>query len=337
MKTKNLILFLFLIIGVNSFSQERLKNRETKSLQILHNMQWYKRLEKNRYNIEGDPTTKTGAIYSYLEHVKRNPGCVNFEQFAQSKARYATIVNEYNQIIDYMIRDVNNITEVPVGELKIDISSYSEQYKKLEKEIPKFVVDLEKELVESEGDCHRAAAVIPVETIVEYIIIPVIDILKKRKLEQYRVIIVLELEKLKLDPSSTWDEIENYLKTPSGYINMAQETIENVYHLAELDYCKLLHIPMKSCYERAEILKQFEDQTADIRQVLSTLTANDKNELAYYNELLAAYTEAKNALLSKCQTENSSQDAEAFKERVRTLMLINDGCVPEADLEKILK
>jgi len=307
-------------------------------MQRLYTMPWYKRLQVNRNMIEGDPNTKSGAIYNYLEHVKNNPNCVNVAQFQQSKKRYATIVESYNRVIDGMINDITNIVEVPIKELKIDITAYKAEYDLLEKEIPKFIVDLEQELVKAEGDCHRAASVIPVEEILDYIVIPIIDFLKKRKLEQYKVIVIRELEKLKLDPSSTWDEIEKYLIAPSQYAGIVVASVEEVYHISELDYCRLLHIVKQECYDRAEIMSKYEAQTIDLVEALESVT--DKNTIDYYSELLADYKEARDALLEKCRTaekvSGTSDEYESLKRQIETLLLINDECVPKEQLEKIL-
>lgn len=338
------LVFLLVTGTISAQTDERLKKREYKTMQRLYNMQWYKMLKENLEMIEGDPVHQIGAVYSYLEHVKNHPECVDVAQFQQAKMDYNAIVNRYNGVIDRLINEVNNLVEKPVSELHIDLGFYKQEYDQLRKDIPKFVSDLEKELVKQQGDCHRAASVVPiVDLVVSEIVIPIIDGIKRQILEQYKIIITQELEKLKLDPSSTWDEIELYLELPQQYVSVVTNQVEDVYHLVELDYCKLLQVAKSTCYEKSVILSRYEAQTAFILEFLSS-EDQDQSSIEYYQMLLADYNAARDFLLEKCKDEplnRNSGNSEEHDKLVNQLNLLmemykNDECIPVEMLERIL-
>jgi hypothetical protein len=347
MKAKNhlSLVLLCLTVCMTHVSHAQVSKRtEHNTLELLYAMPWWARLKENRERIEGSPELKNGTVYNYLEHVRAHPECVDVVNFRRSKVRYNQLVMQYNGIIQYLIDDVNELQAMPLQEIRIDITKYKDDYRKLQDSIPVFLRDLELELaqVNSNEPCHRASTVTVIDGIMDFVVIPLINWFKKRRLEELKNIIVRELEKLKLDPSDTWDEIERLLMHNELKPVIQNAPVEAVYRSSELECCRMLHLRMDACYDSLVVNESYNLRTADIVQSLEKLEANDTKGKEYYQELLAEYTQARDILLAKrCKTETIVNDqlAEKLRNHLNTLILINSGsgCIPVEQMKTIMK
>lgn len=333
-----LLLSLFLASGFN-LNAQYLKKRHQKNLDRLYNTDWYIALEKNREEIEGNPLDGKGAIYSYLEHVKKHPECVNAEKFSQTKAQYGALVNKYNSLIQFIIDDIDAVETIDdLKEIKINTEKYKKTYNDLVKEIPTFINGVEADLANLQDGCQRAASTIPVEFILDQIVIPVIKWMANRKLEEFKLIVIREVEKLKLDPIDTWDTIEAFLRNPE--INIQTKSTEEVYGANEFEHCKTLRIKPENCYAVEIIELAYNKEKEEVNSIISSLDQNDSKAKEYYQQNLEDIENAKSYLLKLSCKENDNtgtKDCQQLKTDIQTLIDNSDGCVPDSLLEMILK
>ncbi|HBS85169.1 MAG: hypothetical protein A2W91_01655 [Bacteroidetes bacterium GWF2_38_335] len=288
--------------------------KENKVLQWISSEATFVNLKKNLEILQGGEN----PVSRFLEKSMRSPQAVPLKDFQDLKSKYYKLVDTYNGIVDSMISKVRTINSL--ASLKtISFTEYEGYISELNTRFQGFYASMAK----YHNEAAIAALLIPVLNEVGG---QLIKYFKDMAIEKLQVVVITELQKLKLT-RIPWEPAEEVIKSDSPVSQ--SENIKEKIDYSENDYLKTLCLKPGSSKEAvdqkydslATVYKQFESsENEDIKEFFAMQKVK-LNEAKKYLDTKFAQSGVKTQATNVANDSNCRQ--EEMKGAIKAIIMLS--------------